>query len=42
MGFTRCLVPKAGDKVSPVPKGIEVIAVSNLREAVERGMGKNQ
>jgi len=40
MGFTRCLVPKSGGKVSPVPKGIEVIAVSNLREAVERGMGK--
>jgi DNA repair protein RadA/Sms len=40
MGFTRCLVPKAGGKVSPVPKGMEVIAVSNLREAVERGMGR--
>jgi DNA repair protein RadA/Sms len=40
MGFTRCLVPKAGGKVSPVPKGMEVMAVSNLREAVERGMGK--
>ncbi len=40
MGFTRSLVPKAGGKVSPVPKGMEVIAVSNLREAVERGMGR--
>jgi DNA repair protein RadA/Sms len=40
MGFTRCLVPKAGGKVSPVPKGMEIIAVSTLREAVERGMGK--
>jgi DNA repair protein RadA/Sms len=40
MGFTRCLVPRASGKVSPVPKGMEVIAVSNLREAVENGMGK--
>jgi DNA repair protein RadA/Sms len=40
MGFTRCLVPKSGGKVSPIPKGMEVIAVSNLKEAVERGMEK--
>jgi len=40
MGFTRCLVPKVSGKIGPLPKDVEVIAVSNLREAVERGMEK--
>jgi len=39
MGFTRCLVPKAGGKVSPAPKDMGIIAVGTLREAVERGKG---
>ncbi len=38
LGFKRCLVPKVGGKVSPVPKGIEVIAVSSLKEAVGVGI----
>lgn len=40
MGFTRCVVPKAGGKVSPAPKGMDIIAVGTLREAVERGNSK--
>lgn len=40
MGFKRCLVPKSGGKVSPIPKSTEIIPVSNLGEAVEMGMGR--
>ncbi|MDP2920467.1 MAG: DNA repair protein RadA [Dehalococcoidia bacterium] len=39
MGFTRCLVPSAGEKVT-APKGIEVNAVSSVRGAVEQGLKK--
>jgi DNA repair protein RadA/Sms len=38
LGFKRCLVPKVG-KVSAV-KGIELIAVSSLPEAVRAAVGK--
>jgi len=38
LGFKRCLVPKAGAKVSPVPQGIEIIATSSVREAVRVGL----
>ena len=37
MGFERCLVPKAGGKIS-APKGIELITVSTLREAIGVGL----
>ena len=36
LGFKRCLVPKMGAKVRP--KGIELIPVSTLREAVRVGL----
>ncbi len=46
LGFKRCLLPAAGAKVSPIPKGIELITVSTLREAVRvglvRGKGKRK
>jgi len=38
LGFARCLVPKVGARVSPVPKGIELIPVSTLREAIRVGL----
>ena len=38
LGFKRCLVPKVGAKVSPVPKDIELIPVSTLREAIGVGL----
>ena len=38
LGFKRCLVPKTGAKVSPPPKGLELIPVSTLREAVRVGV----
>ncbi|MFC1974576.1 magnesium chelatase domain-containing protein, partial [Chloroflexota bacterium] len=38
LGFKRCLVPKTSAKVSPVPKGIELIPVTTLREAVRVGL----
>jgi len=38
LGFKRCLVPGVGARVSPVPKGIEVIPASSLREAVGVGI----
>ncbi len=37
LGFKRAIIPKVGAKVSP-PKNIEVIAVSTLREAINRGL----
>jgi len=41
LGFKRCIVPKAGDKVTP-PKDMEVITVSSLREAMGAGLVKNK
>ena len=38
LGFKRCLVPKVGARVSPAPKGIELIPVSTLREAIGIGL----
>ncbi|MBA7705463.1 hypothetical protein ES703_114293 [subsurface metagenome] len=38
LGFKRCLVPKVGARVSPVPKDIELIPVSTLREAIRIGL----
>jgi DNA repair protein RadA/Sms len=37
LGFKRCLVPKAGARIS-APKGIELIPVSTLREAIGVGL----
>jgi len=38
LGFKRCLVPKTGAKISPTPKGIELIPASTLREAIRVGL----
>jgi len=38
LGFKRCLVPKVGTGISPAPKGIELIPVSTLREAIGMGL----
>ena len=38
LGFKRCLVPEVGARVSPVPKDIELIPVSTLREAIRLGL----
>ncbi len=38
LGFRRCLVPKVGARVSPVPKDIELIPVSTLREGIRLGL----
>jgi DNA repair protein RadA/Sms len=38
LGFKRCLVPKAGAKLSPTPKNIELMPVSSLREAIRVGL----
>ncbi len=37
LGFKRCLVPKVGSKIS-APRGIELIPVGTLREAVAVGL----
>ena len=42
LGFSRCLVPKVGARVSPVPKDIELIPVSTLREAIGVGLVKGK
>jgi DNA repair protein RadA/Sms len=42
LGFKRCLVPKAGGRVSPVPKGIELITAGTVREAVGVGVEKSK
>jgi len=33
------LTPKAGGKITPLPKDIEIMAFNSLREAVEKGLG---
>ena len=38
LGFKRCLVPRVSAKISPAPKGIELIPVSTLREAIRMGL----
>ncbi|MFC1985142.1 DNA repair protein RadA [Chloroflexota bacterium] len=38
LGFKRCLVPKVGAKITPSSKGIELIPVSTLREAIKVGL----
>jgi DNA repair protein RadA/Sms len=38
LGFERCLVPAMGAKVGRAPKGIELIPVSTLKEAVRVGL----
>lgn len=38
LGFKRCLVPRVGGKVSPLPKGLELIPAGSLREAVGVGV----
>ncbi len=42
LGFKRCLVPKIGARISPAPKGIELIPVSTLREAVRLGLVRSK
>ncbi|MFC1908590.1 DNA repair protein RadA [Chloroflexota bacterium] len=37
LGFKRCLVPKVGAKI-PTPKGIELVPVGSLREAIGLGL----
>jgi len=41
LGFKRCLVPRAGARISP-PKNIELIPVSSLREAIRVGLVKSK
>jgi DNA repair protein RadA/Sms len=38
LGFRSCLVPAVGAKASYIPKGIKVIPVSTLKEAVRMGL----
>jgi len=42
LGFKRCLVPKIGTGISPVPKNIQIIPVSTLREAIKVGLVTNK
>ena len=43
LGFKRCLVPAAGAKASHIPKGIKIIPVSTLKEAIKVGLvGENK
>ena len=34
LGFKRCLVPRSGARISPIPTGIQLILAATLREAV--------
>jgi len=40
LGFKRCLVPKVGSSASHPPKGIELVPVSTVREAIGVGLVK--
>jgi DNA repair protein RadA/Sms len=42
LGFKRCLVPEVSARVSPPPKGIELISVSTLREAIRVGLVRSK
>jgi len=42
LGFKRCLIPKVGTGLSPVPKNIQLIPVSTLREAIGVGLVTNK
>lgn len=35
LGFTRCIIPKQGTAQIEAPKGLELIRVKNIREAIE-------
>ena len=37
LGFKRCVIPKVDGKITP-PKGIDIIPVSTLREAIRVGL----
>jgi DNA repair protein RadA/Sms len=39
LGFATAIVPRSGRSKPPAVKGLEVVAVSNLREAVGRAIG---
>ncbi|MFC2046937.1 DNA repair protein RadA [Chloroflexota bacterium] len=38
LGYKRCLVPSISAKISPVPKALELIPVSTLRDAIRYGL----
>jgi DNA repair protein RadA/Sms len=39
LGFVRAIVPRAGrSSVEPVVAGLEIVAVSSLREAIEAAL----
>jgi len=42
LGFKRCLVPKTSARTISAPKGIEVIPVSTLREAIAAALGRGR
>jgi DNA repair protein RadA/Sms len=42
LGFKRCLVPRVGSKATAAPKGLEIIPVASLREAVSLGVGRGR
>ncbi len=42
LGFKRCLVPKTGFNITPLPKDIKLIPVSTLKEAIGVGIVGNK
>jgi len=40
LGFKKILVPRSNSKTGTYPKGIDVISVSSLRDAIEQGLGR--
>jgi DNA repair protein RadA/Sms len=38
LGFKRCLIPKTSAKAASAPKGIQIVPVSTLREAIRAGL----
>ena len=39
LGFTRCIIPRHGTEKLTAPKGLQLLRVRNLREAVEIALG---
>ena len=42
LGFSRCLIPKVGSETTRPPKGVELIAVGTVREAVNAALLKGK
>lgn len=41
LGFTKCVIPRRGTESIVAPKGLQLLRVRNIREAIEISLGKS-